>query len=67
DEYTGSKVMWFNLPLHENQSVGTLVNMIQVGQWYGTHEVSLALQFSDWLLISARLKPLNTNLGSHVT
>ncbi|KAF8232988.1 hypothetical protein L208DRAFT_1269396 [Tricholoma matsutake] len=41
DECTGSKVTWFNSPLHRNQSVGTLVDMIQVGQWYGTHEVSL--------------------------
>ncbi|KAF8237031.1 hypothetical protein L208DRAFT_1249355 [Tricholoma matsutake] len=40
DERTGPKAMWFNSPLHGNQKVGTLVDMIQVGQWYGVHEVS---------------------------
>jgi len=41
DERAGLQVTWFNSPLRGNQTVGTLVNMIQVGQWYGTHEVSL--------------------------
>jgi len=39
DERTGSKITWFNSPLRANQDVSTLVNMIQVGQWYGVHKV----------------------------
>ena len=39
DERTGSKITWFNSPLCANQDVSTLVNMIQVGQWYGVHKV----------------------------
>ncbi|KAK0477282.1 ribonuclease H-like domain-containing protein [Armillaria novae-zelandiae] len=38
DERTGSKITWFNSPLRSNQKVSTLVNMIQVGQWYGVHQ-----------------------------
>ncbi|PBK74686.1 hypothetical protein ARMSODRAFT_1013681 [Armillaria solidipes] len=38
DERTGSKITWFNSPLRSNQKVSTLVNMIQVGQWYGIHQ-----------------------------
>ncbi|THV03439.1 hypothetical protein K435DRAFT_914113, partial [Dendrothele bispora CBS 962.96] len=37
DERTGSNFTWFNSPLRGNQTVGTLVNMIQVGQWYKFH------------------------------
>ncbi|KAK0431439.1 ribonuclease H-like domain-containing protein [Armillaria borealis] len=44
DERTGSKITWFNSPLWINQKVSTLINMIQVGQWYGIHQVS----FSQW-------------------
>lgn len=40
DERTGSNITWFNSPLRGNQHVSTLVNMIQVGQWYGVHAVS---------------------------
>jgi hypothetical protein len=39
DERTGSKITWFNSPLRANQDVSMLVNMIQVGQWYGVHKV----------------------------
>ena len=39
DERTGSKITWFNSPLRANQDISTLVNMIQVGQWYGVHKV----------------------------
>jgi hypothetical protein len=38
DERTGSKITWFNSPLRANQDVSTLVNMIQIGQWYGVHK-----------------------------
>ncbi|KAK0429635.1 hypothetical protein EV421DRAFT_1723029 [Armillaria borealis] len=44
DERTRLKITWFNSPLRINQKVSTLVNMIQVGQWYGIHQVS----FSQW-------------------
>ena len=40
DERTGSRITWFNSPLRGNQDVSTLVNMIQVGQWYGVHKAS---------------------------
>ena len=39
DERTGSKITWFNSPLCANQDVLTLVNMIQVGQWYEVYKV----------------------------
>ena len=35
DERTGSTLTWFNSPLRANQDVQTLVDMIQIGQWYG--------------------------------
>ncbi|KAF8487250.1 hypothetical protein DFH94DRAFT_621639 [Russula ochroleuca] len=38
DERTGSKITWFNSPLRANQDVSTLVNMIQIGQWYSVHK-----------------------------
>jgi len=41
DERTGSRLTWLNSPTHSNQKVETLINMIQVGQWYGSHVVSL--------------------------
>jgi hypothetical protein len=45
DERTGSKITWFNSPLRANQGVQTLVNMIQVGQWYGIHQVCWPSKF----------------------
>ncbi|KAF8484534.1 ribonuclease H-like domain-containing protein [Russula ochroleuca] len=44
DECTGSKITWFNSPLRANQDVSTLVNMIQIGQWYGVHKVHGSLK-----------------------
>ena len=38
DERTGSNMTWFNSALRSNQSVDTLVNLVQVGQWYKIHE-----------------------------
>jgi len=40
DERTNSTITWFNSPLRGNQNAQTLVDMIQVGQWYGKHQVS---------------------------
>ena len=40
DERTNSDITWFNSPLRGNQNAQTLIDMIQVGQWYGQHEVS---------------------------
>ncbi|KAJ7608836.1 ribonuclease H-like domain-containing protein [Mycena polygramma] len=37
DERTNSRLTWFNSALRGNQNAETLVNMIQIGQWYGTH------------------------------
>jgi hypothetical protein len=39
DERTNSTLTWFNSPLRGRQSAQTLVDMIQVGQWYGKHQV----------------------------
>jgi hypothetical protein len=46
DERTNSNITWFNSPLRGNQNAQTLVDMIQVGQWYGQHEVSVHSQTS---------------------
>ncbi|KAF8348985.1 hypothetical protein F5887DRAFT_1071140 [Amanita rubescens] len=37
DKRTGSRLTWLNLPTHSSQKVEMLINMIQVGQWYGSH------------------------------
>ncbi|KAJ6607061.1 ribonuclease H-like domain-containing protein [Mycena sp. CBHHK59/15] len=37
DERTNSHLTWFNSPLRGNQKAETLVDMIQIGQWYGKH------------------------------
>jgi len=37
DERTNSTITWFNSPYRGNQLAGNLVDMIQVGQWYGVH------------------------------
>ena len=41
DVIADSNITWFNTPLCGNQEAQTLVDMIQVGQWYGKHEVWL--------------------------
>ena len=43
NEQIGSKFTWFNSALWGNQNVETLKNMIQVGQYYGTHMVYLLI------------------------
>jgi hypothetical protein len=45
DERTGSKLTWFNSALRSNQDVRTIVDMAQVGEWYGIHEVPISLIF----------------------
>ncbi|KAG1729099.1 uncharacterized protein EDB91DRAFT_1160234 [Suillus paluster] len=35
DERTGSKLTWLNSAIRANQNAQTLVDMIQIGQWYG--------------------------------
>ena len=38
DERTNSTITWLNnSPICGNQKVQTLVDLIQVGQWYGQH------------------------------
>ncbi|KAJ3919319.1 ribonuclease H-like domain-containing protein [Lentinula edodes] len=37
DERWGSKKTCLNTPLRNKQKVGTLANMIRIGDWYGTH------------------------------
>jgi hypothetical protein len=39
DERTNSTITWFNSPLRGSQNAQTLVDMIQVGQWYRKHQV----------------------------
>jgi hypothetical protein len=39
DERTNSTITWFNSPIRGNQMTRTIVDMIQVGQWYGKHNV----------------------------
>ena len=43
DERTNSTITWFTSPLRGNQDAQTLVHMIQVGQWYGKHQVWVCL------------------------
>ncbi|KAJ8585355.1 hypothetical protein M405DRAFT_825187, partial [Rhizopogon salebrosus TDB-379] len=38
DERTGSKFTWLNSPTRNNQNAQKLVDMTQIGQWYGTHK-----------------------------
>lgn len=42
DERTGSKFTWFNSALRGSQLPQTLVDMIQVGEWYSVHAVSFS-------------------------
>ena len=45
DERTNSTITWFNSPTRGNQTTQTIVDMIQVGQWYGKHNQVSPLQF----------------------
>lgn len=40
DERTGSRFTWLNSGLRGCQLPQNLIDMVQVGQWYGTHAVS---------------------------
>ena len=40
DERTGSKITWLNSALRANQDLRTIVDMVQVGEWYRVHEVT---------------------------
>jgi len=42
DEWTNSRITWFNSALRGNQNAQTLVDMIQIGQWYDKHEASFS-------------------------
>jgi hypothetical protein len=53
DERTNSNITWFNSPLRGNQDAQTLVDMIQVGQWYRNHGV--------WLYIVSQVVLGNLN------
>jgi hypothetical protein len=57
DERTGSNITWFNSLLQANQKVSTLVNMIQVGQWYRIHQVRSTQQSAFTVLIIHSQKP----------
>ena len=37
DERTNSTITWMNSPTCGNQEMQTIVDMLQVGQWYGKH------------------------------
>ncbi|KAF9521628.1 hypothetical protein CPB83DRAFT_900472 [Crepidotus variabilis] len=43
DERTNSAITWLNSPTRGNQKTSTIVDMIQVGQWYGKHEKSVVM------------------------
>ena len=57
DERTNSTITWFNSALRGNQNSQTLIDMIQVGQWYDQHEVSICLP-------AACLSPLSAQSSS---
>lgn len=40
DERTNSTITWLNSPIRGNQKAQTVIDMIQVGQWYGRHQES---------------------------
>jgi hypothetical protein len=44
DERTNSQITWFNSALRGNQNAQTLVDMIQIGQWYDKHEVRFSFR-----------------------
>ncbi|KAJ3805064.1 hypothetical protein F5876DRAFT_70116 [Lentinula aff. lateritia] len=56
DERTNSYVTWLNLPLRGNQLVGTVIDMIQVGQWYrkGSHFTSLQITIKKQPVVGFR-------------
>ena len=41
NECTNLTITWFNSVLWGSQDASTLVDMIQIGQWYGKHNMSL--------------------------
>ena len=42
DERTNSTITWLNSPIRGNQKTRTLIDMIQVGQWYGKHAAGIS-------------------------
>ncbi|KAJ7581800.1 hypothetical protein C8J56DRAFT_895370 [Mycena floridula] len=44
DERTGSKITWFDSALRSCQNPMSLIDMIMIGQWYGTHLPCLRLK-----------------------
>lgn len=64
DERTNSTITWFNPPLRGNQNARTPVDMIQIGQWYGIHEVymlaiiaAMSAQFENFVQSTTPAKP----------
>ena len=50
DECTRLAFTWFNSPLHADQSPQTLINMVQIGQWYHGSGQKLSLICTSSLL-----------------
>jgi hypothetical protein len=63
DKRTGSKITWFNSPLRVKQDVSTLVNMIQVGQWYGVHKVRVKVINNTVMSLCSLLSVLSQKGG----
>jgi len=69
DERTNSTITWFNSALPGNQSAQTLIDMIQVGQWWGKHLVcvyqALDVTSIDQLADINIISPEGALLASH--
>lgn len=57
DERTNSFLTWFNSALRGNQTVETLTDMIQIGQWYGKHQVTIIVSPAATLIHIYLLTP----------
>jgi hypothetical protein len=42
DERTNSMITWLNSLIQGNQMTCTIVDMIQIGQWYGQHSKTVS-------------------------
>ncbi|EIN08230.1 hypothetical protein PUNSTDRAFT_134619 [Punctularia strigosozonata HHB-11173 SS5] len=60
DERTGSKITWLNSPTRGNQQVQTLIDMIQVGQWYGDHQAEK--RATERKLPTVKFRDLNADM-----
>jgi hypothetical protein len=68
DERTNSTITWLNSPIRGNQTTQTVVDMIQVGQWYGKHlQVNLQLDGKESKkTILVTLRKINWSRLDHV-